>query len=78
MRGDDDVQVGANWRLTAFLADESMSNTRLICATRYTAVTCDPDNFEENKYFLRQNILERETELAIVITLYVSCLFAFC
>ena len=39
---------------------------------RYTAVTCDPDEFMERGYKLRQNIgMEaRETELLICITMY--------
>lgn len=38
--------------------------------TRYTAVTCDPDDFEQEKFFLRQNENGRTTELFIVITMY--------
>ena len=38
--------------------------------TRYTAVTCDPDEFEKNGFFLRQNETGRRTELFIVITMY--------
>ena len=38
--------------------------------TRYTAVTCDPDDFEKEKFFLRQNESGRTTELFIVITMY--------
>ena len=38
--------------------------------TRYTAVTCDPDEFEKQGFFLRQNELGRTTELFIVITMY--------
>ena len=39
---------------------------------RYTAVTCDPDDFVLNGYKLRQNIgsTARETELFICITMY--------
>lgn len=39
---------------------------------RYTAVTCDPDEFVTRGYKLRQNIgrTERETELLICITMY--------
>lgn len=36
----------------------------------YTGVTCDPDEFEEQNYVLRQNLSGRETELAICITMY--------
>jgi chitin synthase len=39
---------------------------------RYTAVTCDPDDFVLNGYKLRQNIgvTARETELLICVTMY--------
>lgn len=37
---------------------------------RYTAVTCDPDEFERKGFFLRQNEMKRTTELFIVITMY--------
>ncbi|KAF7195205.1 Chitin synthase A [Pseudocercospora fuligena] len=39
---------------------------------RYTAVTCDPDDFVDRGYKLRQNIgfTHRETELFICITMY--------
>jgi chitin synthase len=41
--------------------------------TRYTAVTCDPDDFEKKGFFLRQNESGRRTELFIVITMYNVC-----
>ena len=37
---------------------------------RYTAVTCDPDDFVDRGYMLRQNIAKRETELFICVTMY--------
>lgn len=39
---------------------------------RYTAVTCDPDDFTVNGYKLRQNIgsTMRETELFVCVTMY--------
>lgn len=43
--------------------------------TRYTAVTCDPDEFEKKGFFLRQNEYGRTTELFIVITMYNVCLW---
>lgn len=44
--------------------------------TRYTAVTCDPNDFEKKGFFLRQNESGRRTELFIVITMYnVSCFY---
>lgn len=41
-----------------------------VMKTRYTAVTCDPDDFERNGHFLRQNQTSRRTELFICITMY--------
>jgi chitin synthase len=37
---------------------------------RYTAITCDPDHFIDEHFSLRQSIMGRSTELAIVITMY--------
>ena len=41
-----------------------------VMKTRYTAVTCDPDDFEKNGHFLRQNQTNRRTELFVCITMY--------
>ncbi|KAF9050038.1 glycosyltransferase family 2 protein [Panaeolus papilionaceus] len=46
--------------------------------TRYTAVTCDPDDFEKKGFFLRQNEMGRRTELFIVITMYNEDEILFC
>ncbi|KAL0956300.1 hypothetical protein HGRIS_002457 [Hohenbuehelia grisea] len=45
---------------------------------RYTAVTCDPDDFHKNGFFLRQNLYQRKTELFIVITMYNEDEILFC
>ena len=37
---------------------------------KYTAVTCDPDDFEKRGFFLRQNESNRPTELFICVTMY--------
>lgn len=37
---------------------------------RYTAVTCDPNDFQKERYKLRQSLYGRKTELAIVATMY--------
>ncbi|ORX51940.1 chitin synthase 1 [Hesseltinella vesiculosa] len=37
---------------------------------RYTAITDDPSDFSANRYKLRQELMERETELFICITMY--------
>ena len=46
--------------------------------TRYTAVTCDPDDFEKKGFFLRQNENGRKTELFICITMYNVCKLSSC
>ncbi|KAH9942456.1 chitin synthase-domain-containing protein [Epithele typhae] len=45
---------------------------------RYTAVTCDPDEFERRGFFLRQNQMKRTTELFIVITMFNEDEVLFC
>lgn len=37
---------------------------------RYTAATCDPDEFLRSKYSLRPFLYGRRTELFIVMTMY--------
>ena len=37
---------------------------------RYTAATCDPDDFMSSRYSLRQYLSGRDTELFIVMTMY--------
>ncbi|KAJ1742023.1 hypothetical protein LPJ78_003153 [Coemansia sp. RSA 989] len=37
---------------------------------RYTSVLCDPNEFRNEKYTLRQSMLGRETEIFIVLTMY--------
>ena len=37
---------------------------------RYTAATCDPDEFMRKKYSLRPYLYGRHTELFIVMTMY--------
>ncbi|KAK7057241.1 chitin synthase-domain-containing protein [Favolaschia claudopus] len=46
--------------------------------TRYTAVTCDPDEFEQKGFCLRQNLMNRRTELFIVITMFNEDEILFC
>ncbi|KAI8977521.1 chitin synthase 1 [Mycotypha africana] len=45
---------------------------------RYTAATCDPADFQRENYRLRQNLLQRETELFIVLTMYNEDEVLFC
>lgn len=43
---------------------------------RYTACTCDPNNFVNEKYTLRPVLYGRETEVAIVMTMYFALLIS--
>lgn len=45
---------------------------------RYTACTCDPDEFVASKYSLRPFLLGRKTELFIVMTMYNEDEVLFC
>ncbi|KAG0324643.1 Chitin synthase, class 1 [Podila horticola] len=45
---------------------------------RYTAVTCDPNDFAAQNYTLRPKMLNRETELFIVMTMYNEDEILFC
>ncbi|KAI0268865.1 chitin synthase-domain-containing protein [Gloeopeniophorella convolvens] len=49
-----------------------------VMKTRYTAVTCDPDDFERSGHFLRQNQTGRRTELFVCITMYNEDEILFC
>jgi chitin synthase len=46
--------------------------------TRYSAVTCDPDEFIAERFSLRQVEYGRQTELFIVITMYNENEILFC
>jgi chitin synthase len=45
---------------------------------RYTAATCDPDDFMRSKYSLRPFLYNRQTELFIVMTMYNEDEVLFC
>ncbi|KZV84311.1 chitin synthase [Exidia glandulosa HHB12029] len=45
---------------------------------RYTAATCDPDEFMRQKYSLRQYLYGRKTEIFIVMTMYNEDEVLFC
>lgn len=45
---------------------------------RYTAATCDPDDFMGSRYSLRPYLLGRQTELFIVMTMYNEDEVLFC
>ncbi|KAF8812402.1 glycosyltransferase family 2 protein [Phlegmacium glaucopus] len=56
---------------SAVEAKWSSTNTTEFSHMRYSAATCDPDEFlEENGWSLRQKIYNRETEILIAVTSY--------
>lgn len=55
---------------TAYLNDVPIKDGKEFTHMRYTAATCDPKEFVADGYTLRQPMLERKTELFIVLTMY--------
>ena len=53
-------------KLTSFLPRRDPEFTHM----RYTAATCDPDDFATDGYTLRPALLGRETQLFIAVTMY--------
>lgn len=54
----------------SFIVPKGMEHIDEMTKLRYTAATCDPDDFMRNKYSLRPYLLNRHTELFIVMTMY--------
>jgi chitin synthase len=59
-----DVQVPTH------ITPNGMNDVEEMCKMRYTAATCDPDEFMRAKYSLRPYLYGRHTELFIVMTMY--------
>lgn len=55
---------------TRYLQSVPLKDTKEFTHMRYTAATCDPKDFVDEGYTLRQQLLGRETELFIVLTMY--------
>lgn len=55
---------------TRYLQAVPIKDTKEFTHMRYTAATCDPAEFVSDGYTLRQQLLERHTELFIVLTMY--------
>ncbi|KAI9254805.1 chitin synthase 2 [Sporodiniella umbellata] len=55
---------------TAYLNDVPMKDSKEFTHMRYTAATCDPKDFIRDSYTLRQTLMQRKTELFIVLTMY--------
>ncbi|CCM03651.1 uncharacterized protein FIBRA_05795 [Fibroporia radiculosa] len=54
----------------SFIVPKGMEGNEEMTKLRYTAATCDPDDFMRNKYSLRPYLYSRHTELFIVMTMY--------
>jgi hypothetical protein len=52
------------------LMEASARKEKEFSMMRYSAVTCDPNDFSANNYTLRPQLMNRETELFIVMTMY--------
>ncbi|CAO0802047.1 unnamed protein product [Mucor circinelloides] len=55
---------------TSYLQDVPLKEGKEFTHMRYTAATCDPKDFVNEGYTLRQQMLGRKTELFIVLTMY--------
>jgi len=52
------------------ITPNGMGDVEEMCKMRYTAATCDPDEFTRSRYSLRPYLYGRHTELFIVMTMY--------
>ncbi|KAI8369071.1 chitin synthase 1 [Blakeslea trispora] len=60
------------------LMEASARKEKEFSMMRYSAVTCDPDEFAQNHYTLRPQMMNRNTELFIVMTMYNEDEVLFC
>ncbi|KAI8064971.1 chitin synthase 1 [Thamnidium elegans] len=60
------------------LLESSARKEKEFAMMRYSAVTCDPNDFEASNYTLRPQLMRRETELFIVMTMYNEDEVLFC
>ncbi|KAI0316482.1 chitin synthase [Amylostereum chailletii] len=67
-----DVQVPSH------IVPKGMDHAEEMTKMRYTAATCDPDDFMRQKYSLRPFLYGRQTELFIVMTMYNEDEVLFC
>ena len=54
----------------SFIVPKGLEDSEEMTKLRYTAATCDPDEFMRKKYSLRPYLYGRHTELFIVMTMY--------
>ncbi|KAL9538021.1 hypothetical protein MBANPS3_011259 [Mucor bainieri] len=60
------------------LMEASARKEKEFSMMRYSAVTCDPNDFASSNYTLRPQLMNRETELFIVMTMYNEDEVLFC
>ncbi|KAI8367233.1 chitin synthase 1 [Choanephora cucurbitarum] len=60
------------------LMEASARKEKEFSMMRYSAVTCDPDEFAAQHYTLRPQLMNRDTELFIVMTMYNEDEVLFC
>ncbi|KAL0094521.1 chitin synthase 1, partial [Phycomyces blakesleeanus] len=63
---------------TRYLNNLPRKDNKEFTHMRYTAATCDPSDFASENYRLRQNLMNRQTELFIVLTMYNEDEILFC
>ncbi|KAI7904040.1 glycosyltransferase family 2 protein [Cokeromyces recurvatus] len=64
--------------IPARLMEASARKEKEFSMMRYSAVTCDPDEFVQNNYSLQPQLMNRQTELFIVMTMYNENEVLFC
>jgi len=57
-------------QVPSHIVPKGMTDVEEMTKMRYTAATCDPDDFMRRKYTLRPYLYGRRTELFIVMTMY--------
>ena len=65
-------------KVPSHIVPRSMADLEETTKLRYTAATCDPDDFMRSKYSLRPYLYGRQTELFIVMTMYNEDEVLFC
>ncbi len=65
-------------QVPSHIVPKGSENREEMTKLRYTAATCDPDDFMRSKYSLRPYLYNRQTELFIVMTMYNEDEVLFC
>ncbi|KAI0828898.1 chitin synthase 2 [Trametes gibbosa] len=66
----NDGNLVLDMQVPSHIVPKGMDNIEEMTKLRYTAATCDPDDFMRQKYSLRPYLMGRRTELFIVMTMY--------